>query len=130
MGMAWLKFFSRHKQWSKKQIRKAKPLRNSQIPYTELESGAVRLHVPLNLRKGIYKWVARWTEIPPTRDVELEPIGAFVWKLCDGSRTLENIVERLRQEFKISKVEAEASLLSFMETLAKRGFIVLSIPEP
>jgi len=127
--MAWLKFFSRQKQWTKKQIRKAKPMRNSQLPYTELESGAVLLHVPLHFRKGLCKWVTRWTEIPSTRDVELEPIGAYVWKLCDGSHTLESIAERLHREFKISKVEAEASLLSFVETLAKRRFITLSIPE-
>jgi hypothetical protein len=57
------------------------------------------------------------------KEVELEQIGAFVWERCDGKHTCAGIAEALRKEYRITKVEAEASLLAFLETLRKRNYI-------
>jgi hypothetical protein len=67
--------------------------------------------------------------VPDDKQVELEPIGAFVWNLCDGKRTVQGITEALQREFKITKVEAEASLLAFLDTLMKRRYVALEMPK-
>ncbi len=70
-----------------------------------------------------------WARGATHRTFELEPIGAFVWGLCDGQRTVEGIARALREQFKLNRVEAEAALVAFLQTLSRRGLITLLMPE-
>lgn len=85
------------------------------------------LYVPVTQRGFLGRTVGKM--VPDDKQVELEPIGAFVWNLCDGKRTVQGITEALQREFKITKVEAEASLLAFLDTLMKRRYVALEMPK-
>jgi hypothetical protein len=50
-------------------------------------------------------------------------IGAFVWSLIDGSRTLEDIVAAIAAEFEVDIAEARGDALEFVGTLAEAGLI-------
>lgn len=85
------------------------------------------LFVPVAQRGLLGRTVGKF--IPDDKQVELEPVGAFVWNLCDGKRSVKSIVDALQKEYKITKVEAEASLLAFLESLLKRKYIALEMPK-
>lgn len=114
--------------YTRAQIRKAKPIRNPDLQFIEGEAGEVTLQVPAIAARGIAKWIAKTGQGPAFREVELEPVGGFVWRNCDGKQTVEIIANRLRKEFKLEKLEAEASLLAFLETLSRRRFILMDVP--
>ncbi len=60
---------------------------------------------------------------PIYRQVELDEIGSFVWQLCDGSRTVNEIAESLQQRYQLERREAFASLAEFLNQLQRRGLI-------
>lgn len=66
--------------------------------------------------------------IPEEKIVELDPIGARVWKMCDGQSTVEGMIETLSEENRLEYKEAEVALLQFLKTLAKRGMIGFQVP--
>ena len=124
-----MKLFRKREKPTQRQIREARPIRNPNLPYDDREDGTILLRVPLEERGGIYKLVSRYVTAPAEKQVELEEIGSYVWRLCDGKHTCEKIASKLKSEYKLTKAEAEASLISFLETLAQRRYLSLDLPK-
>jgi hypothetical protein len=53
----------------------------------------------------------------------LNELGAFLWKLVDGTRTLEDILDAVCSEYDIARDVAARDLLAFMEKLARTGIV-------
>ncbi|MBL1150595.1 MAG: hypothetical protein AKCLJLPJ_00877 [Fimbriimonadales bacterium] len=125
MGFVNLK--NKRKVPNRNQILKARPVRSERLQFAEEEDGRVILSIPVEIRGRAVRWLSKVGRWPSVKEVELEPVGAFVWKHCDGKHTCEGIARLLSGEYKLSKVEAEASLVSFLETLLKRQYIRLEL---
>lgn len=109
-------------------LRRAKPVRHPDVEWEEAEDGSVLLQAPLEGQgRGIAAILARRMSLPATKGFELEPIGAFVWLQCDGSTTVETIGKRLRERYKMSRVEADTALGAFLQSLSQRRLIVLTV---
>lgn len=122
-----MRFGRRKPAPTRKQLRRAKPVRNAAVAFESGEDGGLLLKIPLTHRRAPVRVLARLWSAPPDKVVELEPVGAMVWNLCDGKHTIDNIANEIQREFKLTKVEAEASLLAFLETLMKRRYIHLEM---
>ncbi len=55
----------------------------------------------------------------------LNEVGAQIWALADGSRTVQEIAAAICQEYDVPPAVAEADTLSFLATLQQKGLIVL-----
>lgn len=110
-------------QPSREDIRRAIPVRSDEVE----ESGGTSLvlRVPLKRRRGVVGWMARRADSSQRHEIELDEIGAFVWNLCDGKRSLAGIADSLAKEYRITRHEAEASLLAFVDSLRARGCLRL-----
>jgi hypothetical protein len=110
----------------------ARPVRNPLVKYELTDDGAA-LEVPITVRKGagillrIMSFGAK-ASVPEAKRIELDGIGAFVWELCDGTRSVKEIARRLAQRESISRREAEHSLVEFLKTLVRRRLVLLGIP--
>jgi len=51
----------------------------------------------------------------------LNPTGIFIWKLLDGSHTLNDILKKLHGECENVPEEAENDLKEFIQDLTERG---------
>ena len=51
----------------------------------------------------------------------LNPTGVFIWKLLDGSHTLDDIQKKLHGECENVPEEAESDLKEFIQELTERG---------
>jgi len=56
----------------------------------------------------------------------LNPVGARLWELSDGKRTVGQIVLALVDEYDVDPKVAEDDARDFMEQLAKRGLLSLT----
>lgn len=99
-----------------------KPIRVESLEWTE-DEGRVLLRVPVELSAVWRRLLARVVKAPEHREVQLDELGAFVWRLCDGTRTVKSIASALKAKFRLTQPEAEASLLSFLASLSQRGYI-------
>ena len=62
---------------------------------------------------------------PDTNQIRvLNPTGLFLWKNCDGTREIEDLVEALRAAFEsVPEGEVQGQVTSFMEDMVANGFI-------
>ncbi len=77
-----------------------------------LDDGTAALDAPLAQQgRGFAAMLARWMKAPTTKKFELEPVGAFVWSLCDGAHSFDAISRKLRERYKMNRLEADAASL-------------------
>lgn len=119
----------RTKRLTQEAYARSRPTRNEFVEEEAFEGG-LRLRAPLQTQgSGLMGSLAKWARMPDTKEFELEIVGAFVWSLCDGNHSTEGIARKLRERFKMNRLEADTALASFLETLARRKLIVLAVPK-
>lgn len=68
--------------------------------------------------------IGRFLHIRPgDKTFELDSKGAAVWRLCDGTRSVVQIVELFAAEQGMETEPAFTSVTTFLNTLAKRRLI-------
>jgi len=53
----------------------------------------------------------------------LDEVGARIWELLDGQRSLQAVRDVILEEFEVSETEAEGDLLALIEQLREIGAI-------
>jgi len=55
----------------------------------------------------------------------LNEVGARIWSLADGTRTVREIAATICTEYDVDPVQAETDTLAFVTELAERGVVLL-----
>lgn len=90
----------------------------------EEENGLVRLNVQkFDGRMG--KWLCRVLRKPNYAIVNLDQHGSFIWTRCDGSTTLGNILDQLKEELGegFEKEGIEPRSYYFLYMIRNRGLL-------
>ena len=107
---------------------RARPIRNAAAELERAEDGAVRITV----RKRPPRWLTplAWVFRPHLTDrYELDALGAQVWSLCDGQRSVEQIVDACSGEFELTFHEARAAVTGYLRDLVRRGVVAMAMSE-
>jgi len=112
-------------------LAKAKPMRNPLVEWAENEDGSTTLKAPIEVAaSGLRAFMAKRMKLAEHKMFELEPIGGTVWACCDGQHTFEAISRKLRDKYKMNRVEADASLAAFLQMLSQRRLISMMMSKP
>jgi len=68
-------------------------------------------------------WIMPFSE---SRRVQLDPLGAALFEMCDGRRTVEEIIERFAVSNLLSFRESQLAVVSFLQLLTARGLVALA----
>jgi Coenzyme PQQ synthesis protein D (PqqD) len=68
---------------------------------------------------------------PDTNQIRvLNHTGLFIWKLCDGSRGLTNILEALREAYEeVPEEQVDHQVKNFIDEMVANGFIGIQASE-
>lgn len=104
------------------------PLKNPLVKWKEIKSGN---KVAILQRRSDWwgKILAFIFVIPKEREVVLDELGSEVVDLCDGINKVEDLVQKMADKYKLTRKEAETSILSYLRQLVRRGIIGLQIKE-
>ena len=112
---------------TRRQAQQVRPLRNPQLEWHCNDDGFVV--ATLTRRAGLRgKMISFFLAVPETRPVVLDEVGTFVWHLCDGEHSVEQIAAELSREYKLSHREVEVSLNEYLKMLGRRGMIAVAVP--
>jgi len=104
------------------------PKQNDTTNWKELENGDIIFSYAIPLSRFFQALHRKFTKNyleTPTKRLQLDAMGSFVWKLIDGERSVGAIITTFAKEYKVSNMEAETAVTSFIKTLGQRGFIGL-----
>lgn len=122
LAVRYLPFLRRRVRADRDAVLRLRPIRNSAIEWQENAAGEAELTIPY--RKDRWARVVGFlVHLPEVRKVQLDEVGTFVWRLCDGNHTVEAIVRAMIKEYKMNRAEVEASVAKYLQMLAERRFV-------
>jgi hypothetical protein len=124
-----MRLFRRKKQEptiSREQLYAARPVRNPYLKWERKEGGEVVISVPRD-RSRKANVLAKLSNLPEYRQVQLDKIGGEVWMYCDGTRTFKDVMEILQERHRLSGRESEISLSLYMRKLMEKKFLALMV---
>ena len=126
--------------WRKKAV--APPLSREEslkavvVPVTDVEAqekpdGTITLAVPFRASRVVERLAQSLGARSGAgeRRIELDELGTFVWRMCDGRTTVRQMIERLAARYQLNRKDAEVSLTTFVRTLAAKGLAAIVIPK-
>ncbi|HIE15253.1 TPA: PqqD family protein [Candidatus Bathyarchaeota archaeon] len=116
---------------SRSEFLSIRPIKNPTVKWERREGGDILIRIPLAPPKGLSKVLLKMFSVKSRekRIIIPDKVGALVWELCDGKRTVKEISEVLQRRYKMMPVEAELSLNNYFNTLAKRGLLGFILPK-
>ena len=107
----------------------SRPARNEALTWSETDSGEARITV-----RRQENWKTRLLSkvfyIPEERNITLDEVGTRVWNMCDGRTSVGDMIDRLREHYKLDRKEAEVSLLAYLKTLGQKNFVGFLVDAP
>lgn len=94
------------------------------VPWETGESGSVVVLVPKFRNELLVRWLVPRMKYPNVR-VKLDSLGSFVWKLCDGKTTVDEMAHRMTSEFGEPASSARERIRKFLLTLEKSDLVYL-----
>ncbi len=88
----------------------------------------VTLFVPLRRRWWTAGPVGWLLPLRTERGVALDALGTWVWRACDGQRSVESVVEAFAELHELGFHEARLTVTMFLQKLAQRRLLVLIGP--
>ena len=121
--MFWRK---KQKPLTREQSRKAIPVKNQSVEETRTEEGQVVLHLPRK-EQGWIKMLSKVVFVPKGRKIALDELGTTVWDWLDGETSVEQVIKKFADKYRLSKREAELSVVAYLRSLVKRGLIGIAV---
>ncbi|MCG2660657.1 MAG: PqqD family protein [Kiritimatiellae bacterium] len=100
------------------------PVINEQISCENDQTGRLVINIKLKRGNGL---LARFQPPVLERNVRLDEIGGFVFKLIDNQRSTLEIIELFLAKYRVNRREATLSVVDFLKSLVKRGVVSIAI---
>jgi|YelNatPaOPRAMG01_1025707.scaffolds.fasta_scaffold260708_2 hypothetical protein len=116
------------KKFTKEQILKMIPVKNINIEQ-QISADSKKITLIIKRKKSlILNLISYLLMIPDEKKIELDKTGTIVYNLCDGTNTVNDIINKLKKELTNSNYhELELSVINYLILLAKKNIIGLSI---
>ena len=105
------------------------PVRNVHVEVSEdIENpGALLVQVDLKYR-GWKRLARRILKARRTRSFRLDGVGREIYESVDGERSFEGLIDAFAARHHLTFFEARGLLMQYMQTLMKRGLVVIGVP--
>ncbi len=114
-------------QLTREQSLDTRPVTVNILSREPLEGGGQRITVPYQ-PSGWVKFILR-VPSTATKKFELDALGVEVLDDCDGEKSVRHMATLFAKRHKVDKHEAERAVIAFLDTLVKRGVIILVVPK-
>ena len=92
------------------------------------DDGSLTILIPVR-PAGLGKVAARFLKAPAERSLVLDTRGARAVTLCDGKRTVEDVIRAFAKEQRLTLREASVAMLEYLKALAQRNIIAFAVAQ-
>jgi hypothetical protein len=114
-------------QLTKDDLLASRPVLNQAVKWYLNDEDVIQIDIP---RRETW-WISLLSKViytPQKRTIALDEVGTSVWQMIEEHKTVNNMIKQLAKEFKLNRREAEASLIAYLRTLAKKKLVGFEVP--
>ena len=113
-----------------KQMLAARPVQNAAANVERTDADSLKITVQKQKPRFMVPPLS-WVMTPKLyRTVVLAGLGREIWDLCDGSRTVEEVVDAFADRYRLSFHESRAAVTGYMKLLVQRGALAMVVSPP
>lgn len=116
------------RQISPRQALAARPVRLVEPETLPTPDGGARLRVKVR-PPALARWLGGFPH-GMTRTYELDALGMFVWRACDGRTSVRQLIRRFAGHHGLNVREAEVAVVKFLQMLMKKGLVGMRVERP
>jgi hypothetical protein len=109
-----------------KKLLQAKPKKSDNVDWDGDGVESLRIYA-LYKKTYLVRLLSRFVDIPEERSFRFNPLGAMVWELCDGTRSVEEIKSIIMKRSKGGEMDIEKRLIKFINHLSANDLITLEL---
>jgi len=107
----------------------ARVSRNVAARVEEGRGGSIRVYVK-NRRPSFLVPPLSWIVPYKTeRCLTLDRMGAQIWQLCEGQRSVEQVIERFAERHRLTFHEARVAVTGYIKMLVEHGVLAVGLRE-
>lgn len=103
----------------------ARPVQNSAAEVRREARDTLSITVKTKKPSPLFPPLSWFIRPKAFRTVKLDRLGSQVWELCDGERTVEDVVDEFAQRHRLTFHEARASVTAYLKMLVQRGVLAM-----
>lgn len=107
----------------------ARPLRNAAARVEKNSEKNVIIYVKASRPRYLVPPLSWIVPFRPERRVILDRLGTQIWNLCNGERTVENVVDIFREQHHLTFHEARGAVTGYIKMLIQRGILAIVLRE-
>ena len=114
-------------QLTKDDLLASRPVLNQAVKWYLNDEDVIQIDIP---RRETW-WISLLSKViytPQKRTIALDEVRTSVWQMIEEHKTVNNMIKQLAKEFKLNRREAEASLIAYLRTLAKKKLVGFEVP--
>mgnify|MGYP001316331284 CR=1 FL=1 len=108
---------------------RARPLRNTAARVVENGSTGATLYIKRRRPDWLVPPLSWIVPYSPERQVTLDALGQRLWQCCDGRSTVEEIVDRFKDEHGLTFHESRAAVTGYLQKLIQRGVLAIMMQD-
>ena len=104
------------------------PVKSPEVKEKKDRSGELLLVYQVQVRpwfQGVLKKITRKESTLINKTLQLDSLGASVWKMIDGEQSVRKIIDEFQSVHQFTRREAEISVTAFFKELGKRGLLAM-----
>ena len=106
----------------------SRPIRNEAVSVRTVDNDELEITIYRKKTKSVVL-LSKLFRLPVTRRIILDKIGAYVWTLCDGNKTINDTIKIFSKKYSLGREKAEKLLLIYLRQLTHRGLIAIAAPK-
>jgi len=117
-----------HPDSSRKESLECIPVQNPQVSEQAEANGEIRLIYQVEVRPwfhGALRKITGSKSTLVTRNLQLDLLGSAVWRMIDGRKSVQKIIDEFKDIHSLNRREAEVSVTAFFKELGKRGLLAM-----
>ena len=114
-------------QLTKDDLLASRPVLNQAVKWYLSDDQVIQIDIP---RREVW-WISLLSKViytPEKRTIALDEVGTAVWQMIERQQTVGSMIKQLAGQFKLNRREAEASLIAYLRTLAKKKLVGFEVP--
>jgi hypothetical protein len=104
---------------------KAIPVKNPAAATADSDSDQVRLTVKRKKPAFLVPPVSWLIRPRMQKRVQLDRVGTWVWRICDGNRSVEAVIDRFAEKYALTFHEARVTVTKYLKLLVEWGIIAM-----
>jgi len=108
-------------------VLEAVPVRNAAARLVERREEELCLAVAVRRPRWMVPPISWVVPLGVERRVRLDRMGSEIWDLCDGERTVEDMIDEFAARHSLSFHEARVAVTGYLRELVRRGLLAIAI---